>query len=162
MPPPRHKPRQARRDQDELDLVMGARFRLWLMRRFRVWMLVLLAVLLPVRGAMAAAMLCAPSTPGVAGQTTLTQDATAHHDSTGHTHHDHAQHEHGSGAHDHHAQASQDKCNLCSATCSLTPLVNHIAGVEVPRDLRTASFPDLAAPPPSFLSDGQERPPRRI
>ena len=124
-------------------------------------MLVVLAMLLPVRGAMAAAMLCAPSIPGVAGLTTPTQDTSAHHDPTGHDH-DHAQHEHGAGDGDHHAPASQDKCNLCSATCSLTPLVHHVAGVQVPRDLKTASFPDLAAPPPSFLSDGQERPPRSI
>jgi hypothetical protein len=125
-------------------------------------MLVLLAMLLPIRGAMAAAMLCAPSTPGVAGLSSGTQATAAHHDRTEHTHHDHAQHEHSAGAHDHHAPASQDKCNLCSATCSLTPLLNHVAGVEVPRDLKTATFPDLAAPPQSFLSDGQERPPRTI
>jgi hypothetical protein len=131
------------------------------MRRFRVWMLVLLAVLLPMRGALAAAMLCAPSTPGVLTQATPTQGST-HHDASEPTHHDHAQHEHGSGGHDHHAAASQDKCNLCSATCSLTPLVHHIAGVEIPTGLKTASFPDLAAPAPSFLSDGQERPPRTI
>jgi hypothetical protein len=128
------------------------------MRRFRVWMLVLLAVLLPARGAMAAAMLCAPSGPGVPAQMAPAQDRAAHDAGA----HDHSRHEHGGGAHDHHAPASQDKCNLCSATCSLTPLVKHVAGVEVPRDLKTAAFPDLAAPAPSFLSDGQERPPRTI
>ena len=142
-----------------LDLVRAAGFRLCRMRRFRVWTLVLLAVLLPVRGAMAAAMLCAPSVPGVTTQ--VTPDPADPHGS-GHTHHDHAQHGHGAaGAHDH-APASQDKCNLCSATCSLTPLVNHIAGVHAPCDLRTASFPELDAPAPSFVSGGQERPPRTI
>jgi hypothetical protein len=130
------------------------------MRRFRVWMLVLLAVLLPMRGAMAAAMLCAPSSPGVTAQAPLPQHSDSHHDDSGHAGHDHAQHEHAGGAHDHHAAASQDKCNLCSATCSLTPLLNHIAGVALPSNLQTASFPAFAAPAPSFLSDGQERPPR--
>jgi hypothetical protein len=132
------------------------------MRRFRVWMLVLLAVLLPMRGALAAAMLCAPSAPGLLTQTTPTQGASTHHDASDHAHSHHAEHEHGSGVHDHHATGGQDKCNLCSATCSLTPLVNHVAGVETPADLETASFPDLAAPAPSFLSNGQERPPRTI
>ena len=131
------------------------------MRRFRVWVLVLLAVVLPMRGAMAAAMLCAPSNPGVTTQAPV-PEAAAHHDAGEHVHHDRAPHAHGGGAHDHHATASQDKCNLCSATCSLTPLLHHVAGVAPPCDLETASFPDLAAPAPSFLSDGQERPPRTI
>ena len=131
------------------------------MRRLRVWMLVLIAVLLPMRGAMAAAMLCAPSMPGVPAQATATQDPATDRHGSGHAYHDHAQHGHGGGAHDH-AAASQDKCNLCSATCSLTPLVHHVAGVQAPCDLRSASFPDIDAPAPSFLSAGQERPPRTI
>jgi hypothetical protein len=125
----------------------------------RIWLLVILAVLLPVRGAMAVAKPCA-----LAGVDT--QRATMHHGAGGHDHGVGApelvQHDHGAGALHDHEKSCQDKCNLCSASCSATPLVSTIAGVPEPRDLVSASFPHLSVPAPSFLSGGQERPPRSI
>ena len=131
------------------------------MKFLRIWLLVILAVLLPVRGAMAVAMECAPS-PG----STQSDMRLMDHDGAGHDHaagaHEFVQHDHGGGALHDHEQSNQDKCNLCSASCSATPLVRTIAGVPEPRDLASASFPGFSAPAPSFVSDGQERPPRSI
>ena len=128
----------------------------------------LIAVLLPVRGALAAAMVCA--TVGGGTQT----EVVAHDHSTGH---DAMRAEHGSHAHDHtdhaHSPDSQPSppaassdvpstCNLCCYFCSLTPLVSSLPSLAVPRLPSSASFPDIAAPVPSFVSEGQERPPRTI
>jgi len=127
-------------------------------KRLRIWLLVILAVLLPVRGAMAVALPCALS--GV----DLQSQAVDHHAG-----HDHAvvgqelvAHAHGAAALHDHEKSCQDKCNLCSASCSATPLVSTIAGVHGPDDAASASFPDLSVTAPSFFSDGQERPPRSI
>jgi hypothetical protein len=116
-------------------------------KTLRLCILLLLAVLLPVRGAVAAAMMCAPIASG------------SHHATHGSG--EHAGHPHGpaSGAvHDH---AAGDKCGLCAACCTAAPLVSNAPDVSIPSDLRTAGFPALRAQAPSFLSDGQERPPRR-
>jgi hypothetical protein len=139
-------------------------------KTFRLWLLVLLAVLLPVRGALAAGMLCPAGSFGVQSEVQLTKQAHVHDDASA-THHEHQLHEvsaqnHGAG-HDHtssdshdHAGAA-DKCNLCSAFCSVTGLVSAdvtFAALQPP----SAVFPHLYAPPPNFVSDGQERPPRSI
>jgi hypothetical protein len=115
-------------------------------KTLRLYILLLLAVLLPVRGAVAAAMMCPPSGSG---------SPHAMHGSGEHAghHHEHAP----SGAHDH---AAGDKCGLCAACCTAAPLVGNAPGVSVPNDLRTAGFPALLAQAPSFVSDGPERPPR--
>ena len=134
----------------------------------RLWLLVLLAVLLPVRGAMAATMLCAPTGSGQ-HQTTAPDHGAAHTDhgsahadhATAHDHaepgHDAAPHDHGQGSHDH---SSDDKCNICSASCSSLSLPSASAGIGEPVALSSVSFPGLSAPAPTFQSDGQERPPR--
>lgn len=79
----------------------------------------------------------------------------------GATHHDTAQHEHG-GHHDHSAGGQSDKCNLCSAFCSLTPLASTGHAVLPLLEAADALFPAVSSPALSFLSDGQERPPRSI
>ncbi|HEX6703782.1 MAG TPA: DUF2946 family protein [Albitalea sp.] len=135
------------------------------MKSLRIWFLLLLAVLLPVRGAMAAAMLCPPAGVGMQGEMRLMD-----HHAAGHHHqaadglqheHDHATHDHSSGGHDD-GKSSQDSCNLCTAFCSVTPMVSNPPTVAAPQELSATTFPDLSAPAPSFLSDGQERPPRSI
>ncbi|HLL17743.1 MAG TPA: hypothetical protein VK439_03080 [Rubrivivax sp.] len=96
------------------------------MKSFRPWFLLLLALLLPIRGAMAAAMLCPPA--GVATQSEVRVDGHAmghhaafdnarghHHAAHGHAAHGHAAHGHaahdhaadGHAAHGHHAQAHE-------------------------------------------------------
>jgi len=51
---------------------------------------------------------------------------------------------------------------MCSAFCSLVPLVSDTPRLPEPAALSSVKFPDFATPAPSFLSDGQERPPRTI
>jgi hypothetical protein len=125
----------------------------------RIWLLVLLAVLLPVRGALAAAMVCAP-----ANGAPSSMSAHAEHDNHyghGDGGHEHATGDHGSDAGSGHGDKT-DKCNLCSASCSATPLLHEMPGIAEPYGLTAAAYPDVAAAAPSFLSDGQERPPRSI
>ena len=131
------------------------------MKSVRIWLLVLLAVLLPVRGAVAAAMLCPIAGAGVQTEVQMSSEYAAHEAMHQHQHqHQHAaSHEH-TADHDH--ASSADRCNLCSAFCSLTPLVGSVPTVAAPLDLAAVVFPDFSAPPPSFFSDGQERPPRSI
>ena len=134
-------------------------------RTVRIWLLVFLAVLLPVRGAVAAAMLCPIGESGT--QTELqVQAISAMHESMDHSmaHEGHAgAHEHASANHhDGHDHGATDKCNMCSAYCSLTPLVSNSPMLPEPLALSAVKFPDLSSPAPSFISDGQERPPRTI
>lgn len=135
------------------------------MKNARIWLLLLLAVLLPIRGAMAAAMLCPPA--GVGSQAEVVSadhHALGHHGVVGDmgAHH-HAQSDNGShGNEDGAPLIAQDQCNLCSAFCSVTPLVDSSPAAFAVHQLASASFPALSAPAPTFLSDGQERPPRSI
>jgi hypothetical protein len=139
-------------------------------KAFRIWLLLLLAVLLPVRGAVAAAMLCPMAGSGLqseAGLLAVAHPAMDHampHDPAHAQHED--EHEHAAaGHHDHdHGQghAASDECNMCSAYCSLTLLVSEAQGFPAPLDAPAVRFPDLSSPAPTFLSDGQERPPRSI
>ena len=125
----------------------------------RVWLLVLLAVLLPVRGAMAAAMVCPPAGGKAAPQASLHQAGHGLgdkvHDQAGHSHHEEkaADHSHASGT---------DKCNMCSASCSTPTVPSSAAGLGAPVELTAAGFPDIIAPEPTFQVDGQDRPPRTI
>ena len=126
------------------------------MKILRLWLLVVLATLLPVRGAMAAAMLCPPAGVGTQSEMHATHGDAA-------DMHAHAGHHHEAAAHHDEAPASgHDKCNLCSAFCSITPLLSDMPGVPPPLDVPSATFPDFSAPAASFLSDGQERPPRTL
>jgi hypothetical protein len=134
------------------------------MKSVRVWLLLLLALLLPVRGAVAAAMLCPIAGSGMQTEMQVQVSAADHaaHEAM-HEHkdaHEHAASPVHSADHDHGKAA--DRCNLCSAFCSLTPLVGGVPTVPTPLDLSSTAFPDFSAPSPSFLSDGQERPPRSI
>lgn len=129
----------------------------------RIWLLVLLAVLLPLRGAVAAAMLCSPSAASTSqAQTTVSHHEGHHGDPTqaadatpASAEHVHA-HNHDPGSN--HAQ----KCNLCASFCSMTLIptaCTNLIGLPEPASAR---YPELAAKTPSFLLEGQERPPRTI
>lgn len=128
------------------------------MKILRVWLLLLLAILLPLRGAIAAALPCAgighPAPAehahlhlhhamGAAG--TVAADATSI----------------GQGGHPH-DHAGADKCNLCSSCCATAPLLLTFSPTVATLDDSSVEFPRLRAPAPTFLSDGQERPPRSI
>lgn len=119
------------------------------LKAVRLCFLLLLAVVLPIRGAVAAAMLCE-----VGGSGTQSEVRMADNHAMGH---DHAGHDHGGDAH--HA-SGVDKCNMCSAFCSITPLPSDVPTLAEPLDLAAVESSDHAAPPPEFFSGGQERPPR--
>ncbi len=134
------------------------------MKYFRTFILVLLTVLLPIRGAVAAAMLC----PG--GMETSTAAPAA-----GHGHHDmHAGQDidaHESATHEHsHAYASDDSssdthagaCQFCAGGCCVTPLAFAPPSVEGPLVTTSTAFPALAARVSAYYPDGQDRPPRTI
>jgi hypothetical protein len=131
----------------------------------RVLLLVLLSALLPIRGAMAAALPCA----GTAGAKSGMHEMHEMHASHGGQHHEagvgdpaHMGAGMGHDPHHHDGAAGQGTCNLCSACCSVPPLASAVPGVPLPHAVASVDFPDLTFPAPSFLSEGQERPPRSI
>jgi len=136
------------------------------MRNIRTWLLVLLAVLLPIRGAVAAAMLCPVAGSGMQSEVILHGEKIGHHaqhESMPHDHHGVGHHDHSVGHHEHGGSANgSDKCNLCSAFCSVTPLVSNLLTNFLAPDVAAASFPDFSPPATSFLRDGPERPPQSI
>lgn len=135
------------------------------MKYLRTFILVVLAVLLPIRGAVAAAMLC----PGEA--TAIGAVAIA-----GHGHHDmHAGQEldaHQQAAHAHsHEHTSSDSssgthspaCQFCAGGgCCVTPLAFAPPTVVSPMLTASAAFPALAARVTVYYPDGMDRPPRTI
>ncbi len=130
------------------------------MKTWRWFLIVVLALLLPLRGAVAGAMLCAPAGHGDA--------AHAHHDAGPADHGAHDAHETHDAqdthemddAHDVHQAGDGETCNACASYCSLTPLASAPPHVRAPGVAATLSYPAWSAPSPSFLRGGQERPPR--
>jgi NAD-dependent dihydropyrimidine dehydrogenase PreA subunit len=121
----------------------------------RLWLLVLLAALMPVRGAMAAAMLCPPA--AASHEQAHAHGAQAsHHD----VDHQHLGSDEATATH-HHDGSVQDKCSLCASCCSMVPLISSFPSIPEPFEA-TQRFDDLSVRAPSFFSDGQERPPRSI
>jgi len=136
-------------------------------KTLRPWFLLLLALLLPMRGAVSAAMLCPPAGFGMQTELRMVEHPIGH----GMDHHamdpadpDAASAAHGHGAHDDgsHDHGTSDKCDVCSAFCSLTPLLGSAPTLPAPLPMASTAFPALRVPTPTFLSDGQDRPPRSI
>lgn len=114
------------------------------MKILRVLLLVFLALLLPIRGAVAGAMLCPQGHPPPVHEQVV-------------EHHEHDMH----GQDHHHDQADHDSgCNLCASFCSMTSLLSAMPTLMPSTLAATLSFPALSAPAPTFQSDGQDRPPR--
>ncbi|TAM17996.1 MAG: hypothetical protein EPN62_19730 [Candidimonas sp.] len=133
------------------------------MKRPRIWLLILLAILLPIRGAVAAGMLCEAPDAYAATASHSHQPANGHipvhadvqpaQDAT----HDGTFVSHGTSFGD------ADSCNLCVVfCCSVTAMVSQVLTVPAPLDLASAPIPVFAAAAPSFVPDGFERPPRTI
>jgi hypothetical protein len=130
----------------------------------RTFILVLLAVLLPVRGAVAAAMLC----PGESSEIgTAASAGQGEHD----MHAGHDMEMHHAATHDHSHGAASDEspsgghataCQFCAGGCCVTPLAFSPPSVESPRLAASAAFPALTARVTAFYPDGQDRPPRTI
>jgi hypothetical protein len=126
-------------------------------KSLRIWLLLLLAVLLPIRGAIAAALPCAGEGPPA-------HVGVAH--ATGHAQHHHVGHVSHTGhasplahAGDH---GDDGKCNLCASCCLGATLPTTFSPAIAALEQAGASFAVLQASAPTFLSDGQERPPRSI
>jgi len=62
----------------------------------------------------------------------------------------------------HHDHDGTDKCSLCASCCSATPLLTTFAPTIAQLEESAATFPRFQASAPTFVSDGQERPPRSI
>lgn len=119
------------------------------MKSFRILVVLLIAFLLPIRGAVAATMLC--SDPGEAAQLAA-------------MHGDHAMHaDHDDAGPDHHDDGGHtSSCHLCASGCHAVALASVSPSVDGPVLTALVKFPTLSAPVPAFHSDGQERPPRTI
>lgn len=122
--------------------------RLPAMKPWRVWLLLCLMLLVPFRGAVAAAMLCPPV-------------ATGHHVAQ-EQEHAHAHHGGHAGQQDPGRAADEhgDRCRLCAAFCSVAGIVHTAPAGVAPQGPVKTVFPEAGSAAPSFLADGQERPPR--
>ena len=133
------------------------------MKTFRTWLAILLVCLVPIRGAVAAGMLCEMELPfaatAVASSAQHHHDPAAHQAAEHHAHHDEAEAP-AAGADE--SAAGADACSLCAGCCSAAALVGSLPVLLVAQVLNSVSFPSLAAAAPSFISGGPERPPRSI
>ena len=129
-----------------------------IVKTLRVVFLVLLALLLPMRGAVAGAMLCPEgSSSPLPAQASKHIGHDTHHDTGAAHHHGHA----GSTHHDEQA-GHATACNICATFCSMTPMLSAMPTLVQAMLASTLTFPELSTPSPTFQSDGQERPPRSI
>lgn len=128
-------------------------------KNLRFFLLALLVMVLPLRGAVAAVAHCMADAAGASAA------AQTH---EGHAH-DHGQ-AHGEGGGPSSAaplftQADEavtapDACKFCAASCSVTPLLSPLISLVAFTPLPETSFPALVAPPPSHLADAPDRPPQ--
>ena len=132
-------------------------------------------MVLPMRGALAATAHCAGGSGGL-GSALAVADSQEAHSHAAHSHEAHPHHGHGHGLEGHLSQGDRDlldvsdmrgsaadpvdTCNYCSASCSVTPILSVMAPSAPSILLPRASLPALVAPPPSHLSEGQDRPPQ--
>jgi hypothetical protein len=135
-------------------------------KSLRILLLLLFAVLLPIRGAMAGALPCGGGHAHSHGEPSAVQPLHAdhaHHGSPSSPHDAATQvAPHGDLAGSHHGHAgSADKCNLCASCCgALCLLGTPVALGAAPAG--TQDFPRPHLPLATFIPAGQERPPRSI
>jgi hypothetical protein len=151
-------------------------------KQLRILVLVLLAVLLPVRGAMAVAMGCA----GGPGTSTLSGgSAHAHHAEPAHGPPEHTAGPHAAGhpahdgvsfdeptggsaagaAHGSHGDGHGEHagtCQACASGCCVTPLASALPTLAGLPAAERVAYPALTAQAPVFHSGGPDRPPRTI
>lgn len=139
------------------------------MKLARHLLLVLLALVLPLRSALAAIDCCsdAMSAPGPAvaqvhehaahaDGAPAHPGADAHHEHHGH---DTAEQPPMDGTPD--PSATCHACTAsCAASCSAVSLLSDMPVLPLPGAGADIVFPSLLTPPPSHASEGQERPPR--
>jgi hypothetical protein len=141
-------------------------------KHLRTFILVLLAVLLPIRGAVAATMLC----PQGQGAGMASMGAAQWH---GNLHAGHGMHAAHPASH-HHAGADvandvpndppngassgghPANCHFCAGGGCLAYIAATLPPLGQPGPSPSVVFPALRASVPDFPSDGQDRPPRTI
>lgn len=124
-------------------------------RAVRLCLLLMLAVLLPLRGAVAASMACAglpmavmaPASPDATPS--ATPDANEDHPAC------HEDDTAGTASH-----TSADKCHLCIAAGSAAPLPSQGMQLAGPALCTSVVFPAVTVRLAGFVPDGPERPPR--
>jgi hypothetical protein len=137
----------------------------------RTILVVLLTVLLPMRGAVASAMLCPGQVPaGSEGAAAAHaqrampegQAMTLHHEpAVPCGAHDHADEYAPMQAHDDATPASHaGACLFCAGGCCVAPLAFAPPSVQSPPLASTAAFPALIVRVAAYQSGGQDRPPR--
>ena len=127
------------------------------MKRYSI-VLLLVAFLLPVRGALAAVGLFCH----VDGSRPVAAAPNHQHDVAGHglQHEPHkAHHEHSTG---HDAPAQADTCKYCAAVCSVPPVAPAELKVHEPDFAGGERFAAVRVLPPGPYLSGLERPPRTI
>jgi hypothetical protein len=132
------------------------------MKKLRIPLILLVALILPVKGAMAAAgMLCHL---GSAQAMTAILQPHQHH---AEAHQNHAEHHALDG--DSQSDAEDDarlipasSCAICSAVCSAPPLPANGIAFHATAPSGAERFPALSPPRPSAVHSGLERPPRTI
>jgi hydroxyethylthiazole kinase-like sugar kinase family protein len=130
-------------------------------KHLRIIILVMLSILLPIRGAVAATMLC-PDGEGTgtvavaAGQ----DDHAMHADHQMHADHHHALEE--APGTDTTSADHPATCHFCASGCCMASMVGTVPSVAEPSLTTSVVFPALSTRIPAFQSDGQERPPRTI
>lgn len=129
------------------------------MRLFRILVLLLVCVLLPFRGAVAATMLCAEP-----GQTNEVAAAVghAHHGTQGNDHADDVEAHADKGVTAADDGAKSDSCHICASGCNAAAMVTELPSAPDAMPVASVVFPALNAPAPDFQSEGQDRPPRAI
>lgn len=110
------------------------------MKALRLLVLLLMAMLLPLRGAMAAVVCPMATSPLPVLMAPAEGDTGCHHEDA--------------------APAPGDGCHLCAALCSATPLPVSLPTLAAPTPVGPTRFAELTVPAPSFLRSGPERPPR--
>ena len=133
------------------------------MSKFRIWLLLLVALILPFKGTMAAAgMFChlGSDLPMSAIVQPHQHPAAAEHD---HAHGHAADSATQSGVHhDGGPNPLSSSCTICSAVCSAPPLPPAGLSLQLPVPAGAERFPALAPPRPSAVASGLERPPRTV
>jgi hypothetical protein len=124
----------------------------------KAWFLLVVALLLPFKGALAAV-----GTFCHLGSSQPVSASAAPHGHDGATHHGHADHHGADVAVDHQQPAGTgSSCAVCSAVCGAPPLPAAGGSWDPPFLSGDDRFPPLAKPRASAVHDGLERPPRTL
>ena len=149
----------------------ASRVKLFRVKVMRVFVLLLVCLLLPLRGTLAATLPCAQQ--GSAGTLNAATDQVYHGMPCNAAGADGPMHDHRHGAsHDsaHRlspddedgANSQGDSCHVCCASACAAALTAAAAGTPDALPVLSTVFPALHVPAPDFQSDGQERPPRTV